>query len=58
MLVDELKRDNLINPVDYTVSVKNNLLYLNGVAQAQAINERYRKYFDNKGDFEVKNKEK
>jgi len=57
-LINELKKDNLINSSDYTVKVKDNELYINGTKQDAATKEKYKGYFENKGDFEVTIKEK
>jgi K(+)-stimulated pyrophosphate-energized sodium pump len=56
--IDELKKDNLINASDYNVKVKDNQLYINGVKQDAAINDKYKSYLASKGDFEVTVKEK
>ncbi|CAN5174382.1 sodium-translocating pyrophosphatase [soil metagenome] len=54
-LINQLKRDKMIGSANYTVAVRNNNLIINGVAQAENINNKYRRYFNNKIDFTVTN---
>ena len=50
-LVSELKKDGLITTPDYTVSVKAGRLYINGLRQKNAINNKYKNIFVGKEDF-------
>ncbi len=49
-----LINDGIIQTDTYTLAVKNNRLFINGVRQVDAINAQYKDYFYNKGDFQVK----
>ncbi len=53
-LEDKLFQDGVLTTDSYTLAAKNNKLYINGVKQSDAINNRYKDYYFNKGDFQVK----
>jgi hypothetical protein len=53
-LLDVLEADKLIDKSTYSVASYNNWLYIDGTKQSPAVNNKYRKYFDRKGDFVTK----
>ncbi len=52
-MVDELKSKGLINSNTYTITVKNNRLYLNNIEQPNLIRSSYEKYYTGYGDFTI-----
>lgn len=50
-LLDALEADKLIDQATYSVAAYNNWLYIDGTKQSQEVNNKYKKYFDGKGDF-------
>ncbi|MDQ6756507.1 MAG: sodium/proton-translocating pyrophosphatase, partial [Bacteroidota bacterium] len=54
LLVGGLKTDGIITSEDYTVEIRNNHLFVDGIQQPDAVNDKYRKYFEGKGDFIIK----
>jgi len=50
-LLDALEADKLIDKSTSSVATYNNWLYIDSTKQSPKINNRYRKYFDRKGDF-------
>jgi K(+)-stimulated pyrophosphate-energized sodium pump len=55
-LLDALESDKLIGPSTYSVATYNNWLYIDGEKQSLQVNNRYRRYFDRKGDFITRQK--
>ena len=53
-LLDALESGNLVNKSTYSVASYKNWLYIDGVQQSEEINDKYKKYFDGKGDFVTK----
>ena len=53
-LLDALEADKLIDNSTYSVATYNNWLYIDGTRQSPEVNNKYRKYFDKKGDFVTK----
>ena len=53
-LLGGLKNDGVIPPGDYTVEIRNGRLIINGVEQPDAVNDKYKKYFEGKGDIIMK----
>ena len=53
-LLDALESGNLVNKSTYSVASYKNWLYIDGVKQSEEINDKYKKYFDGKGDFVTK----
>jgi K(+)-stimulated pyrophosphate-energized sodium pump len=53
-LLNALEADKLIDQSTNTVATRNNWLYIDGTKQSPAVNSKYRKYFDGKGDFDTK----
>jgi K(+)-stimulated pyrophosphate-energized sodium pump len=53
-LIGGLKNDGIITSGDYEVLIHDDKLYINGVEQPEEINARYRKYFQGKGDFSIR----
>jgi len=49
-LLGGLKNDGIITSGDYTVEIVNGRLFVNGDEQAEAIQDKYRRYFDGKDD--------
>jgi hypothetical protein len=52
-LVDELESDGLISGDKYSITVKNNGLYINDKKQSKDVSNRYTKYFKSTGDFNL-----
>ena len=50
-LLNALEADKLIDNSTYSVATYNNWLYIDGTKQSSEINNKYRKYFDRRGDF-------
>jgi K(+)-stimulated pyrophosphate-energized sodium pump len=50
-LVNELKKNNVINSSDNSVSVKDDRLYINGIKQGSDLNNKYKDIFKGKGNF-------
>jgi hypothetical protein len=50
-LVNKLKKDNVINSSDNSVSVKDDRLYINGIKQGSDLNNKYKDIFKGKGNF-------
>ena len=53
-LLDALDTDKRIDKSTYSVATYNNWLYIDGTKQSPEVNNKYRKYFDRKGDFVTK----
>ncbi|MEO8860707.1 MAG: sodium-translocating pyrophosphatase [Ginsengibacter sp.] len=53
-LLDALQADNLINKSTYSVATFKNWLFIDGTKQPADINNKYKKYFDGKGDFVIR----
>ena len=53
-LLGGLKNDGIITSENYTVEIKNNRLFVDGVEQSDAVNDKYKKYFEGKGDIIMK----
>jgi K(+)-stimulated pyrophosphate-energized sodium pump len=53
-LINELKNDKVITTPSYSVKVQDNQLYIDGKKQDEATNAKYKSFFENKGNFEVK----
>ena len=53
-LLNALEADKLIDNSSYSVATYNNWLYIDGTKQSSEVNNKYRKYFDGKGDFVTK----
>jgi K(+)-stimulated pyrophosphate-energized sodium pump len=52
-LIGGLKNDGIITTSNYEVLILDNRLFVDGVQQPDAVNEKYKKYFDGKGDFNI-----
>jgi K(+)-stimulated pyrophosphate-energized sodium pump len=50
-LLNALEADKLIDNSTYSVATYNNWLYIDGTKQSSEVNNKYRKYFDGRGDF-------
>jgi len=50
-LLDALQADHLIDKSTYSVATYKNWLFIDGIKQPAEINNKYKKYFDGKGDF-------
>ncbi|MEO8413602.1 MAG: sodium-translocating pyrophosphatase [Ginsengibacter sp.] len=50
-LLDALEADKLIDKSTYSVATFKNWLYIDGTKQSVQANDKYKKYFDEKGDF-------
>ena len=50
-LLDALEADKLIDQATYSVATYNNWLYIDGTKQSPEVNNKYKRYFDGKGDF-------
>ena len=53
-LLTGLKSDGIITNQDYTVEVRGGRLFVNGVEQTDAINNKYKQYFEGKSDIIIK----
>ena len=53
-LLTGLKSDGIITTQDYTVEVRGGRLFVNGVEQTDAINNKYKQYFEGKADIIIK----
>ena len=53
-LLGGLKNDGIITSEDYIVVIKNNRLFVDGVEQSDAVNDKYKKYFEGKADIIIK----
>jgi K(+)-stimulated pyrophosphate-energized sodium pump len=53
-LIGGLKNDGIITSGDYEVLIHDDRLYIDGIEQPEEVNARYRKYFQGKGDFTIK----
>ncbi len=53
-LIGGLKKDGIITSENYEVVIKDNILFVDGAQQNDAVNAKYRKYFEGKGDFIIK----
>ena len=53
-LLDALQSDNLIDKSTYLVATFKNWLFIDGTKQPADINNKYKKYFDGKGDFVIR----
>jgi K(+)-stimulated pyrophosphate-energized sodium pump len=59
-LIQELKKDGVINASDKSVGVTDDRLYINGIKQSNELNKKYKNIFEGKEDFtfELKYKKK
>lgn len=53
-LLGGLKNDGLITSEDYTVEIINGRLFIDGVEQSDAINNKYKKYIEGKGNIVIR----
>ena len=53
-LTNALVKDGLIDADSYSIATKDNRLFINNKEQSADIADRYRMYFENKGDFNIK----
>ena len=53
-LLNGLKSDGIIKSENYTVEVRGGRLFVDGVEQTDAVNDKYKKYFEGKADIIIK----
>ena len=49
--IDVLAADNVIKDKTFSVAVKNGTLFIDGDSQPKEVNEKYKKYISETGDF-------
>ena len=53
-LLGGLKNDGIIISEDYIVEIRSDRLFVDGVEQSDAVNDKYKKYFEGKADIIIK----